>query len=197
MPPCYQKPVRVVNKQDRSHNKKCVCVCVAHDYLQDRVLQGWLDCRRTKPQEEEIYWMGSLMIGAAQQTVWLSHDWWDTKHAMEKWIIHTKFVVGNLEWKSHLGRSRRGWRIKERQYENLDLRVTIFIVFRSENYMFLHCYFKSHCTECTDHQILVSLKYLQNLSYLYEVTSISCLSCGMLLLLYVVNVVMLLNMHRG
>jgi len=167
MPPCYQKPVRVVNKQEWSHKKWCVCVCVAHNYRQNRALQGWLDSRRTKQQDEEIHWMGSLMIGAAQQTALrLSHDrhwdWRDRKHAVEKWIIHTKFVVGNPEWKSYLGRCRRGWRVKERQYEVLDLRFTIFIVFISENYMFLRRYFKSHRTECTDHQILASVNYLQN-----------------------------------
>ena len=33
MPACYQKPVRVVNKQDWSHNKKCVCVCVCVSHM--------------------------------------------------------------------------------------------------------------------------------------------------------------------
>jgi hypothetical protein len=164
---------------------------------------GWLDHRTTKQQKDEkTYWMGSFTICAAQQTLLrLSHerhwDWWDRKHAVEKWIIHTKFVFGNPEWKSHLGGSRRGGRDKERQYEDLDVRVTIFIVFRPENYMFLHHHSKSHCTECTEHQLLVSLNYLQNLSYLYEVTLTSLLSHGtLLLLLYVANVVTLLNTYR-
>jgi hypothetical protein len=105
-------------------------------------------------------------------------------------IIHTEFVVGNNKWKSQFWRSRCGWKVKEGQYVDLDLRLTISIVFVSENYMFLLRYFKSHCIECTGRQILVSLNYLQNLSYLYEVTSISLLSRGTLLL-YVANVVTL------
>ena len=60
--------------------------------------------------------------------------------------MHTQFVVGNPEMKSQIGRSRRGWRVKGRQCEDMDLRVTIF-VFRSENYVILLRHFQSHCTE--------------------------------------------------
>ena len=81
------------------------------------------------------------MTGATQQTVLrLSHDrhrdWWDRKHAVEKWIIHTKFAAGNPELKCEFVIFRRGWRVKGQQYEDLDLRVTTVIVFRSENYVF-------------------------------------------------------------
>ena len=54
---------------------RCVCVwmgcaCVAHDYRQNRALQVWLDRSGTKQQkDEEDCMMGSLSIGAAQQTV--------------------------------------------------------------------------------------------------------------------------------
>jgi len=50
----------------------------------------------------------------------------------EKSITHTKFVVENPEWKSQSGRSRRGWRAKEGQYEDLDLRITNFCCVKSE-----------------------------------------------------------------
>jgi len=52
--------------------------------------------------------MGSLTFGATQQTVLrVTHvrrwDWWDRKFAIEKWIIHTKVVVGNPKCKTNLG----------------------------------------------------------------------------------------------
>jgi hypothetical protein len=73
--------------------------------------------------------------------------------------MHTQFVVGNPEMKSQIGRSRRGWRVKGRQCEDMDLRFTIFIVFRSENYVILLRHFQSHYTE---NETVVSLNYLQN-----------------------------------
>jgi hypothetical protein len=78
---------------------------------------------------------------------------------------NTHRICSWKQWmEEQVGGSRRGWRVKERQYKDLYLSITICIVFRSENYMFLLRYFKYHCTEFTERQILVSLNYLQNLS---------------------------------
>jgi hypothetical protein len=84
----------------------------------------------------------------------------------------TEFVVGNMKWESHLGRSRRGCSFTEWPYAGLDLRVKFFIELRSENWIPSPS-LQSGSTKSTDRQILVSLNYLHNLSYLHEVTSIS------------------------
>ena len=132
--------------------------------------------------------MGSLTVGAAQQTVLRLLE--GQKHTMEKWIIHTKFVgrahLGDLDVDGLLGKiSMSIW-----------IYALIFLVFRSENYLFLLRYFKSDRTEGIEHEILLFLHYFKNLSHLYKVTSTSLLSLGTLLLLYVYNVVTVFNMYR-
>jgi hypothetical protein len=98
---------------------------------------------------------------------------------LEKLIIHTKFVVGNPKWKIQLGRFKRGWSVKEGQYENLELRVTNFIVLSQKIERF--CSVNSSPTAQSNK--LFVFNEFQNLSYMYEVTSMSLLSLGTLLLL--------------
>ena len=125
MSPCCQRLVRIVNKQVRSHNKKFV-VSVWVPW-KNRALEG-----RTGPKEETAtggrrnLYNGKLhdwccMADIAMAITEWQWDWWDKIHALEKRKIHTKFVIGNPESNSHLGWARRVRRVKERQYEDLDL----------------------------------------------------------------------------
>jgi len=113
----------------------CVCcvVCVAHDYRQNTALLGSVYRRRSKQQkDEEICVMANDDFCCIADSITAItdryRDWWEWELVSEKSITHTKFVAENPEWKSQSGRSRRGWRATEGQYEDLDLRVTNFIV---------------------------------------------------------------------
>jgi hypothetical protein len=77
--------------------------------------------------------------------------------------MHTKYVVGNSEWNSQLGRSRRGWRIKEGQNEYLDLQAIIYIVFNQKIVCFC---FVTSTPNARSNKFLV-INYLQNFSYLF------------------------------
>ena len=163
------RDVTFVNRQDRSDNKKCcacvcvcvwvwgccvcglfcacvcvdgcvrVCACVAHDYRQKRALQLWLDCRGTKQQNKKKFcMMGSLTIGSGEQTVLRFLEVQET--CKGKWIIHKKI------WrKSHIGRSRFGWIVKERHYEDMEFRATMFSVQITTD-VFLKRHIKYHRT---------------------------------------------------
>ena len=65
--------------------------------------------------------MGSLTVGAAQQTVLRLLEGQETCNG-EMDITH------KICRKSHIGRSRCGWAIRERQYEDVDFCVNIFRV---------------------------------------------------------------------
>ena len=68
--------------------------------------------------------MGNLTVGAAQQTVLRLLEGQETCNGT---MINTHKICR----KSHFEKSRGGWIVKLRQYEDLDLRDTIF-VFRSK-----------------------------------------------------------------
>ena len=65
--------------------------------------------------------MGSLTIGAAQQTVLRLLEGRETGNGK---MSSTHKICR----KSHIGRSSGGWIVKERQYEDLELLATIFSV---------------------------------------------------------------------
>ena len=65
--------------------------------------------------------MGSLTVGAAQQTVLRLLEGQEICNG-EMNSTH------KICRKSQLGRSRRGWIVRERQYEDLDLCINIFNV---------------------------------------------------------------------
>jgi len=92
----------------------CVCVFVCHTWLSaEKSPTGAVYCRRKKQlEDEEICVMASDDWSCtADSTTAITDrywDWWERKLALEKWITHTKFVVGNPEWKIQRRRYRRG-----------------------------------------------------------------------------------------
>ena len=136
--------------------------------------------------DEEICMIWRMTDGAGQQTILRLLE------VQETWNGEMN-NTHKIYRKSYFEKSRGGWIFNERQYEDLDLRVTIFTVQITTIMCF--CNVTSRTLYITHREPnFCALNYLKNLSHLYEVTSTSLLSRGTLLL-YVYNVVTVFNMY--